>query len=86
MATHSSTLAWKIPWTKEPGRLQSIGSQRVGHDRATSLSLSLKNKIFPFGSIWMDLDSEISQTEKNKYCIMLLYVESGGGKHSNKTK
>ena len=32
MATHSSTLAWKIPWTEEPGRLQSIGSQRVGHD------------------------------------------------------
>ena len=32
MATHSSTLAWKIPWTEEPGRLQSIRSQRVGHD------------------------------------------------------
>ena len=32
MATHSSTLAWKIPWTEEPGRLQSVGSQRVGHD------------------------------------------------------
>ena len=32
MATHSSILAWKIPWTKEPGRLQSMGSQRVGHD------------------------------------------------------
>jgi len=32
MATHSSTLAWKIPWTKEPGRLQPMGSQRVGHD------------------------------------------------------
>ena len=32
MATHSSILAWKIPWTEELGRLQSIGSQRVGHD------------------------------------------------------
>ena len=32
MATHSSTLAWKIPWTKEPGRLQSMGSQRVRHN------------------------------------------------------
>ena len=31
MATHSSTLAWKIPWTEEPGRLQSMGSQRVRH-------------------------------------------------------
>ena len=30
--THSSTLAWKIPWTEKPGRLQSMGSQRVGHD------------------------------------------------------
>ena len=32
MAPHSSTLAWKIPWVEEPGRLQSMGSQRVGHD------------------------------------------------------
>ena len=32
MATHSNTLAWKIPWTEEPGRLQSMGSLRVGHD------------------------------------------------------
>ena len=32
MATHSSTLSWKIPWTEEPGGLQSMGSQRVGHD------------------------------------------------------
>ena len=39
MASHSSTLAWKIPWTEKPGRLQSMGSQRVGHDSATSLSL-----------------------------------------------
>ena len=38
MATHSSTLAWKIPLTEEPGRLQSMGSLRVGHDWATSLS------------------------------------------------
>ena len=42
MAPHSSTLAWKIPWTEEPGRLQSMGSRRVRHDWATSLSL------FPF--------------------------------------
>ena len=39
MATHSSTLAWRILWTEEPGRLESMGSQRVGHDWATSLSL-----------------------------------------------
>ena len=42
MAPHSSTLAWKIPWMVEPGRLQSMGPLRVGHDRMTSLSL------FPF--------------------------------------
>ena len=42
MATHSSTLAWKIPWTGEPCRLQSMGSLRDRHDWATSLSL------FPF--------------------------------------
>ena len=39
MAPHSSTLAWKIPWTEESGRLQSMGSLRVRHDWATSLSL-----------------------------------------------
>jgi len=42
MAPHSSTLAWKIPWTEEPSGLQSMGSLRVGHDWVTSLSL------FPF--------------------------------------
>ena len=40
MATHSSILAWRIPWMEEPGGLQSMGSQRVGYDWATSLSLS----------------------------------------------
>ena len=39
MATHSSILAWRIPWTEEPDGLQSTGSQRVRHDSATSLSL-----------------------------------------------
>ena len=40
MAPHSSTLAWKIPWMEEPGRLQSMGLRRVGHDWVTSISLS----------------------------------------------
>ena len=39
MATHSSILAWRIPWTEEPGRLQSMGSQRVGHNLAPSFFL-----------------------------------------------
>ena len=38
MAPHSSTLAWKIPWMEEPGRLQSMGLLRLGHDSVTSLS------------------------------------------------
>ena len=41
MATHSSTLAWKIPWTEEPGRLQSMGSLRVGHDWVIHFHFSL---------------------------------------------
>ena len=41
MAAHSSILAWKIPWTEEPGRLPSMGSQRVRHDWATSLTYLL---------------------------------------------
>ena len=55
MATDSSILAWKIPRTEEPGRLQSMGSQRVGHDWATLLSLSLKtdywSKLYPRVSV-----------------------------------
>ena len=46
MATHSCILAWKISWMEEPGRLQSMGSQRVGHDWMTSLSLSLRKAFF----------------------------------------
>ena len=41
MTTHSSILAWKIPWTEEPGGLQSIESQRVGHDRATNTFINI---------------------------------------------
>ena len=41
MATHSSILAWRIPWTEEPSRLQTMGLQRVGHDWATSFSFFL---------------------------------------------
>ena len=44
MATHSSILAWKIPWMEKPGRLQSMGSQRVGHDWVTSLTQKEQGK------------------------------------------
>ena len=40
MATHSSILAWRIPWREEPGRLQSMGSQRVGHDKESDMTKS----------------------------------------------
>ena len=48
MSTHSSTLAWKIPWMGEPGRLQSVGSQKVGHDLPTEQQLL--SKFFAVGS------------------------------------
>ena len=53
MATHSSTLAWKIPWTEEPGRLQSMGSQRVGHEWVT-FTFSLAS-CFTRGSVYMSV-------------------------------
>ena len=51
MATHSCILAWKIPWTEEPGRLQSMGLQRIRHDWVTSLSLSLSLSPLPIWQI-----------------------------------
>ena len=48
MATHSSFLAWKIPWTEEPGRLQSIALQRVGHNWATEHMYKMVNEIHDF--------------------------------------
>ena len=50
MATHSSILAWKIPWTEKPGGLQSMESQRVGHDGARThlVTLQMKQVGIPF--------------------------------------
>ena len=48
MATHSSSLAWKFPWMEEPGRLQSMGSQRVGHNWVTSFSFTFYGPIISF--------------------------------------
>ena len=53
IATHSSTLAWKIPWMEEPDRLQSTGLQRVRHDWATSLSSELLNLKGVVGTCWI---------------------------------
>ena len=76
MAAHSSILAWKIPWILEPGRLPSMGSQRVGHDWATSLSYFGPRNIFENyfdnkNEMYMDLYAFNYPHEKypqNKYC------------------
>ena len=44
METHSSTFAWRIPWTEEPGRLKSLGSERVGHDWATNITTTVYHR------------------------------------------
>ena len=60
MATHSSILAWKIPWTEEPGGLQSTGSQRVGHDwAANSMYISLNLVLREDKAIFLFLSSGI---------------------------
>ena len=61
MATHSSTLVWKIPLTEEPGRLQSMGSQRVRHDWATSLLL-YRESWFMLMLDWFKLCSGLTLT------------------------
>ena len=80
-ATHSSVLAWKTPWTEEPGRPWSMRLQRVGHDWSDSAQVPIYNGILllghnkgwemPFALICMDLEiiilSEVSQKEKEKY-------------------
>ena len=52
LATHSSTLAWKIPWTEEPGRLLSMGLQRVRHDWVTSLHFTSQFGTSPLFHVW----------------------------------
>ena len=80
MATHSSILAWKIPWTEEPGGLQSMGSQRVRHDWATNLSLTdlIEKTSLPLGPreiplLPNSLDSQYSN-HSNHFRLSFLYV------------
>ena len=63
MVTHSGILAWKIPWTEKPGRLQSMGSQRVRHDWATSLFYGPLD--FTFQDVWLWMSDHI---------IMIIWV------------
>ena len=74
MATHSSILAWRIPWTEESGRLQSIGSQRVGHDWATSLSFFLS---FWCLLLWGQISSECHITTLLKQTDWLYHSNLG---------
>ena len=74
MATHPSTLAWKIPWTEEPGGLQSKGLQRVGHDWATSLSLYR-----PMWKMMLRERVRVLQTELNGTCVITGFL---GTSHS----
>ena len=67
MATYSSILAWKIPWTEELGWLLSMGSQRVGHDWATSLSLSLFSIYNHFSIINFNI---LFQEEPHTTCLL----------------
>ena len=68
MAPHSSTLAWKIPWTEEPGRLPSMGSQRVGHVWETPLSLSFSSHTTNNGRIRIQpTDLSLSQYAKKLF-------------------
>ena len=73
MATHSSILAWKIPWMEESGRLQSIGSQKVGHDTVTSLSFSSYGLLPQFRG-------DITETEKlSNFSKIAQLIISGAG-------
>ena len=76
MATHSSTLAWKILWMEEPGRLQSMGSQRVRHDWATSLSFT-----FSFFSPFLSFCYSLTPTTENSWNLPVkLHVRLWGSK------
>ena len=69
MATHSSILAWRIPWTEEPGGLKSTGSQRVGHDWMTSLIVIWTKSLFLFFLF------ENRFTEVNSYTIHFIHFK-----------
>ena len=81
MATHSSILAWRIPWTEEPGGQQPTGSQRVGHDWATSLSLSHFMRGFPGGASGKNLTANAGHV-RDASSIPGSGRSPGGG-HSN---
>ena len=80
IATHSSTLAWKIPWMEEPGRLQSMGSQRVRHDWVTSLHFTYMEVIVCLNTLyknsnilhWFYLDCS-PQFKRESFAVFLYW-------------
>ena len=86
MSTHSSILAWEIPWTEEPGRLQSLGLQKIGHNLATTHAyrvwsiLAWFNRLaFPFFQ-WAPLHKCFSSTSLNVIPLRGLQNPSEGGR------
>ena len=93
MATHSSILAWRIPWTEEPARLQSTGSQRVGHDWVTSLSLSQRplclvqvfNGSKTKGSMFLCIYRSIHVCVYTRVCVCVSHTHTHMCKHTYKS-
>ena len=75
MATHSSTLAWRIPWTEEPGGLQSTGSQRVGHDWTTSLTHSLMHLYSVPLNLCFSIWKHMQKQKITKMLVHLGYID-----------
>ena len=73
MATHSSTLPWKIPWTEEPGRLQATGLQRVGPNWATSLQLHF-NYVQSYHRSWESLHRKLFSSVQSLSHVQLFVI------------
>ena len=74
MTTHSSTLAWKIQRTEEPGGLQSMGSQRVGHDWATSLTFTMSGNFLHFLLVSIHLILTTTLCNKSSFVSQILQM------------
>ena len=86
MATHSSILAWKIPWTEEPNKLQPIGSQRVGRDWATEYARkgrSIPGNILGFSFIWMLLSLCEQYRFQETICTLIMTLWTHKSRHKN---
>ena len=77
MATHSSILAWRVPWTEEPGRLQSMGSQTVGCDLATKPPPLLHNPLLSLFTLNAQIVSDLASRRlfQGDSCILLTYLQ-----------